>query len=448
MGLGLLGRGIGDVKFLLQAGARVTVTDLKTRKELKESINEIERFYRKIRIKRSKSRNQNLRIYKINYVLGRHRAEDFENCDLVLKAAGVAKDSRYLVIARERKIPIAMDDSLFAVFCPCPIIGVTGTRGKTTTATLIAEILKSTGRRVFLAGNIPGLATLPLIKKVKKEDLVVLELSSWQLQGWAEERISPGVAVITNIYPDHLNYYHHSLAKYLADKKAIYRYQKAGDHLILNQNNPYSQKFSHEARGKVIWFSSKDLPGSWRPKILGEHNRENIAAAVKVGLLFKVPLKKIKLVVEKFWGVPGREEMIREFEGVKYFNDTTATMPEATLAALSTLVPAGRKNIILIAGGADKGLDFRSLARKIKSACRAVILFEGLATKKLEPLLADGHGPVIFKVSGMGAAVARARRLARRGEIVLLSPAAASFDLFANEYDRGEQFKEAVFNLK
>ena len=375
MGLGLLGRGIGIVKYLVEKGAKVTVTDLKTAKELKSSINEIKKFHKKIKNSKFKRQNYNskLKIYRPEFILGEHRINDFKNVDMVFKAAGVPFDSVYIAEAKKNGAPIFMDDALFASETDAEIIGVTGTRGKTTTSTLIAEIAKETGKkvyphtnktmeddfftdrvgrnnkvrgrgredgigvRVYLAGNIRGAATLPFLEKVKKDDLVVLELSSWQLQGWRDLEISPHISVVTNIYPDHQNYYRNSMVKYVRDKEAIFANQKKNDFLVLNKNCAWCRKFSKKAKGKVIWFSAREIPENWKVKILGEHNLENIAAAVAVGKLLKLPLPKIKKVVENFRGVPGRLEFVREVRGVKYYNDTTATMPEATIAALQAL---------------------------------------------------------------------------------------------------------------
>lgn len=444
MGLGLLGRGVGDAEFLVREGADLLVTDLKTRTELRESLNRLKRFK------------------NIKYTLGKHRAEDFKDQDLILRAAGVPKNSKFLKIAKKNKIPIEMDDSLFAKYCPCPIIGVTGTRGKTTTATLIYEILSSMksskdrfrarGRKVYLAGNVQGVATLPLIKKVKQNDLAVLELSSWQLQGWDEAGISPRIAVITNIYPDHLNYYKGNMKMYVNDKKAIYRYQSKDDFLILNQENKYSREFAREAGSKIIWFSRQDVSRHWQVKLVGEHNLENIAAAMAVAKVLNV--SGIKKVIESFKGLEHRLELVREIDGVKYINDATSTTPIAAQKALA----AFNQPIILIAGGSDKRLDFSDLARDIKKKCKAVVLLKGEGTERLKKYLSfiiypsatsswpSGHLSFI-EVDDLRQAVKVAKNVAEAGDIVLFSPACTSFGMFVNEYDRGLKFKKVVESL-
>src|SRR3989344_5839604 len=209
MGLGLLGRGVGDAEFLARYGAQLTVTDLKTAEELKPSLERLKVFP------------------NITYHLGGHRLEDFRGKDFILKAAGVPLDSLYIAEARKTGVSIEMDASLFAKLAPAgaTVIGVTGTRGKSTTAAIIYEILKTAGKRVFLGGNIKDMATLPLLEKVREGDFVVLELDSWQLQGFEDAQISPHIAVFTTFFDDHLNYYKGNQRRYLADKAQLFLHQ-------------------------------------------------------------------------------------------------------------------------------------------------------------------------------------------------------------------------------
>jgi len=435
MGLGLLGRGVGVVKYLVSKGARVTVTDLKTAKELKPSIDEI-----KIFLKNKKG------TYPVKFILGKHRMENFRNVDMIFKAAGVPLDSPFIAEAKKNSIPIFMDDALFAREVQCKIIGITGTRGKTTTSNLIYEVAKKTGKRVYFAGNVRGMATLPLLEKVKKNDLAVLELSSWQLQGWRDLKISPSISVVTNIYPDHQNYYKNSMAKYVHDKEAIFANQTKKDFLVLNKNCPWCKKMAKKAKGKVVWFSANDVPRGWKLKVLGDHNLENIAAAAAVGEVFGLSIAKIKKVVENFRGVPGRLEFVREVCGIKYYNDTTATMPEATVAALRAI---GGKKIVLICGGADKNLNFKNLVPAIKKYTKTVVLLDGTATPKLQKqLLITNYQLPVTVANSMREAVKVARQFATRGNIILLSPAAASFGMFKNEFDRGDQFLKEILKIR
>ncbi|MBU1146263.1 UDP-N-acetylmuramoyl-L-alanine--D-glutamate ligase [Patescibacteria group bacterium] len=431
MGLGLLGRGVGVVKYLAGKGARVTVTDLKSVKDLAPSVREIKNF-----LKNKKG------AYQVKFILGKHRLEDFRSADMVFKAAGVPLDSVYIIEAKKNDIPVFMDDALFGREAGCKIIGITGTRGKTTTSNLIYEIAKATRKKTYLAGNVRGMATLPLLEKVKKNDLAVLELSSWQLQGWRDLKISPYISVVTNIYPDHMNYYKNSMTKYVHDKEAIFANQTKNDFLVLNQNCAWCKKFARKARGKMIWFSANDIPREWKIKILGEHNLENVAAAMAVGKILGLSETQVRKVVENFRGVPGRLEFVREVSGVKYYNDTTATMPEATIAALRALKS---EKVILIAGGADKNLNFKNLAPVIKKYTKAVVLLSGTATPKLnyELGIMKYELPIVI-VESMKKAVATARKFATRGDVVLLSPAAASFGMFKNEFDRGDKFLKEV----
>jgi len=426
LGLGVLGRGVNDAIFFAQQGAKVRVTDLKTAQQLAPSIKKLK-----------KHKN-------IKYTLGKHLKKDILQADLIMRNADVPLSSPLLKLAFAKKIPVEMDESLFAKHCPCPIIGITGTRGKTTTAFLIAEVLKLTGRKVHLAGNIQGKATLPLIKKVTPFDLVVLELSSWQLQGFGWNKISPHVAVFTNVYEDHLNRYK-NMRKYVADKKIIFKYQTRVDHLVLGKNNDYTRQMNKEPKSKTTWFSKTQVPKSWQPKMPGDHNLENIAAAIQVGKIFKLSLAKMKPVLCKFPGVEHRLEYVRAIKGIAFYNDTTSTTPISGQLALQAI----KKPSVLICGGADKKLDLTEFAREIVHTAKAVVLLEGTATNDLQNKICKfGGADLIFgRFNNLKNAVEHARFLAKKGDAILLSPGCASFGMFKNEYDRGERFKKIVKNL-
>lgn len=425
MGLGLLGRGLLDTKFFIDHGADVTVTDLKTKKELTVSLDQ-------------------LKNYKITYTLGKHDPKDFKNADLILRNADVPKDSEFLKIAKDAGVEIEMDESLFAKYCPCPIIGITGTRGKTTTTTLIAEILKLTGKKVYLAGNIQGSATLPLIDKITKDDLVVLELSSWQLQGFGADKISPHIAVVTNIYPDHLNRYK-DMEEYIADKKNIYEFQKKSDHLILNGKNAETKKMGQEARSSVYWFEADDIPADWDLKLLGEHNKENVAAALKVAKIFDLDEKKARRVCENFRGVENRLEPIAEIDGVLFVNDTTSTTPVALQAALKAFDDFP---IILIAGGNDKKLDSKQAAKDAATKAKAIFLLQGTATAEFKKSIESFGGEPADVYDNLTKCVGDAFETSESGDVILFSPGFASFGLFKNEFDRGDKFKQAVKKIR
>lgn len=406
MGLGLLGRGLGDVQFLAEAGADLIVTDLKTAEQLEPTLAQLKKFPH------------------ITYHLGEHRLEDFRDRDFILKAGGVPLDSIYIAEAKKQGIPIKMSESWFAELAPATIIGVTGTRGKSTVTQMIYEILKAVGKKVWLGGNVRGVSTLSLLNKVKKGDLVVMELDSWRLQGFGESRLSPHIAVFTNLLPDHLNYYGGDMEKYFADKANIYKYQKSGDYLVCGPT--IAPRLGHPP--------APPLPPSWNLKLPGEHNRENAALAKKVAEILGVKSALIKKVITGFAGVAGRLELVRTREGVKIYNDTTSTTPAALAAALKAF--GKNKNIVLIAGGADKNLDFSEVFGLIKKYCKEVILLPGTGTSKVN---IEGE-----KVETLKQAVESAINKAESGDILLFSPGFASFGLFKNEFDRGDQFNELV----
>ncbi len=453
MGLGSYkeGSGISAAKFFISQGDAVLITDLKTEKDLKAQIAELKNFCKK-----------NKKLLP-KFVLGRHDEKDFANADLVMRNPGVPKDSKFLQLAREKNIPVETDISIFMKNCPAQVVGVTGTRGKSTTTTLIYKLLKKSppsppfqrgGKRgVWLGGNIK-ISPLSYVDKIKNGDIVVLELSSWLLENFAEKKLAPHVAVITNIFPDHLNTYK-NMAEYIAAKKNIFACQAAGDYLVANGENAETKKW--HGRGKTIYFYKKDA-AEYKIALRGEHNLENIAAGIVVAKIFEVPVARIKKVLAKFSGLPDRQELVAEIHGVKYINDTTATSPDGVIAALRTfgapvrsVIPAkagisSAKNIILIAGGKDKELEYDELAKEIPKYCKAVILFPGTATEKIKNGLLTANCQLLT-ATDMKDAVKQARTLAIKGDIILLSPGAASFGLFKNEFDRGEQFRKAVAEI-
>ena len=349
MGLGLLGRGVGDVRFLARHGARLLVTDLKSRRDLAPSLARLRG------------------LPNVRYVLGKHRAQDFRGRDFILKAAGVPVDSPYVIEARKLNIPVEMDESLFLKLTPTlKTIGITGTRGKTTTTQLIYEIVKASGARTFLGGNVRGIATLPLLEKVRRGNSVVMELSSWQLQGFGESKISPNVAVFTNFLSDHMNYYHNDARAYWNDKAQIFLNQKKGDVVIATEAVAKRIRAQYpKLKSRLIVARPSDVPASWRLRLFGEHNRANAACALHVASALGISRRIVKKVLESFRGVEGRLELIAAPGGVEIYNDTTATTPDATLAGLKAL--SGKKNIVLIMGGFDKGLDMRALLAALPS---------------------------------------------------------------------------------
>jgi UDP-N-acetylmuramoylalanine--D-glutamate ligase len=429
MGLGLLGRGIGYTKFLAECGAILTVTDLKTKEQLAPSVKAL-----------SKYKN-------IKFVLGHHDLKDFKNTDMIIKAAGVPLDSIYINEAQKNNIPIEMDASLFAEHAPgVTIIGVTGTRGKSMTTMLAYEILKSNEtflkRKVYLGGNIRGFATLPLLKKVKKGDIVVLELDSWQLQGFGEAKISPQISVFTTFMPDHMNYYKDNMNAYFADKANIFKYQKKGDTLIIR---PMMKKLIPKNVKSVVLIANKKDFENFKFIVPGEHQKENLACAVIVAQQLGIPISKIKSAVKNFKGIEGRLQYVKAVDGVKIYNDNNATTPEAVIACLEAL-GSKKKNVVLIAGGADKGLELKSLVRAMNTYCKSAILLKGTGTTKL---ITNYKLLITNEIAdSLKDAIKTAFEKAAKGDILVLSPGFASFGMFTNEYDRNDQYMKLVKKLK
>jgi UDP-N-acetylmuramoylalanine--D-glutamate ligase len=403
MGLGLNGGGVGVAKFFCNQGAVVTVTDLKTKEQLSASVSKLRRL-------------------KIRFVLGGHKEQDFIDADLIIKNPDVPSTSPYLEIARKNNVSVESDISLFLKEAKIFTIGVTGTKGKSTTASLIWHLLKSKYKRVFLGGNI-GVSPLEFLPKIKKDDKVVLELSSFELDDLEQ---SPNIAVVTNIMPDHLNRYT-SMAEYIQSKKIIFRYQNENDILVLNSDDPIVKSFSKEAKSKVF-FSSGQL-------------------AIKVAEILGVSEKSIARSMKSFKGVSSRQEFIKEIRGVKYFNDTTATIPEAVIFAINSFSKKFPKaKLIFISGGQNKGLSYIKLSNEIKKKVGELIMLPGTASEKIKEGL--GEFKDFHEVLSMRDAVKKASKIAKRGDVVVLSPGAASFNLFKNEFDRGSQFIKFVRNLR
>ena len=427
MGLGLLGRGLGDTIFMAQNGADLIVTDMKTERELKTSLNKLKDFE------------------SIKFVLGKHRLADFKGRGMILKSSDVSLDSLYIKEAEQENIPIEMSGSLMAKLSGAKIIGITGTRGKSTTTHLIENILKEAGLKFFIGGNVRGLANLPLLKEVDEKSLVLMELDSWQLQGFGYSKISPHISVFTNLMNDHQNYYKGDMQKYFDDKSNIFKFQNENDYLIVNSKTKslLREMFDGKIKSRIV-LTDNVLPNDWKLLLKGDHNKENISYAILVCRILGVDDSVIKKVVEEFKGVPYRMELIREVDGIKYYNDTTATVPDATIAALKAL-DEGKENIILLAGGSDKELKYENFVKELDEKVKKLIFFKGNATDKIMALLRDKSN--ISVVSSMEEALIEVSDTSIKGDIVLLSPGATSFGIFENEFDRGDQFNELVKKL-
>lgn len=455
MGLGLHDGGLGVARFLVEQGADVTVTDLRTAAVLAPTLAKLEGL-------------------PIRYVLGEHRESDFREADLVVRNPAVPRESRFLQIARAAGASLEMEMTLFFKLCPSDfLLGITGTRGKTSTTLLAGSLLKEWRPDTVIAGNlrVSALATLP---RITPDTPVVLELSSWQLEGLGEQKLSPRLAAVTNMSPDHLNRYR-DMADYADAKRNIYRWQGAGDTVVLNADDALVRTFAADAPGKVAWTSLErtDLPGaylegenfvwnfegqteSYAASLLqmpGRHSQANALTAIALAKAAGCPQAAIERGLAGFKGVADRLELVRDLDGVRFYNDTTATSPAGTIVALEAFERDGGQ-IVLIAGGADKNLEFEPLAQAVASSARTghlkrVIYLEGSATPRLRAAIEAAGAAVETEgpYTNFREAVLAAHAAAGPGDIVLLSPGAASFGMFLHEFDRGEQFRRLVGEL-
>ncbi len=451
-GLGLLGGGLGVVKFLAKQGVKkIVVTDIKTKKELKKSLDQLKG------------------IHNIEFVLGYHRIEDFTKVDMVIKNPSISWNNKYIKRALANKIPVEMDSSLFFKLCKNKIIGVTGTKGKTTTASMIFDILKNAGKKPIMVG-VGQTSVLDKLEKIKKNSPVVFELSSWRLSALKNAKISPPIAVFKNILPDHLNYYK-GMEEYLEDKKNIFRFQKSTSWLVINGDDENLKEIIEEANSQILRFSLNGRQGersvfcedgviyiddgvdirkvatTKELNLHSKHNISNVLAAIGVAFVYGLRLKEIKKSISKINLIAHRMEFVDTINGISYYNDSAATIPQATVAAIKSF----DKPIILIAGGADKNLDFSELGDVIAKKVKGVVFLKGDATDKIIAVIKrkikSNHLEFEIKDS-MKKAVEEATRCAEKGDIILLSPGTASFGVFVNEFDRGDKFKEAVKEIK
>jgi len=430
MGLGLLGRGIGDAAYLAEMGAEVIVTDLKTEAELADSVAQLKTFK------------------NITFVLGEHRLEDFENRDYILVAAGVPLQSEYVRHARVAGVPLKQSAAWFAELSGVPIIGVTGTRGKSTVTHMIHHVLSEvTGEKILLGGNVRGVSNLQLLKEVQEDSLCVMELDSWQLQGFGWMQRSPRIAVFTNFMEDHLNYYQaggkskaEAMQLYFEDKANIFRYQEESGVLV---TTPLVFEWAKKLEGvtlgqEVILADASVIPEDSLLAMPGEHNRLNAALAYEALRALTLTDEEIFAGLASFSGVPGRLEYLGERDGVKIYNDNNATTPQATIQGLRAVGNSDEKNIILIAGGANKNIDPSELVAEIPKYCKKVILLSGTGTEVIKNAL---EAEV---VDSLEAAVKAGLAKGEPGDILLFSPAFASFGLFKNEYERNDEFVRCV----
>lgn len=445
----IIGLGVSNIPlidYMHKFGAKVTVFDNRNIEDIpKDTIKKIT-------------------DYAMEFSFGTNNLSKLVGFDIIFRSPSCLPTVPELQKEVERGAILTSEIEMLMKLCPGKIVGVTGSDGKTTTTTLIYEILKANGYNCYLGGNI-GTPLFTKLDEMTPEDIVVLELSSFQLMGM---EISPDISVITNISPNHLNV-HSSYEEYIEAKKNIFKYQNEDGIVVLNYDNVITKNAAKEANGKVVFFSSKnklddgiildddiikECNDKLRRHILntnsvnlrGTHNYENICAAIAATKSL-VDVEKSAKAVEKFKGVQHRLEFIRELDGVKWYNDSIGTSPTRTIAGLKSF----DERIVLIAGGYDKHLDYTPIAKPILEKVDSLILIGDTAPKIFDAVKEEaekqGKDIKIYMCDEFKNVVLVAKKVSKPGEIVLFSPASASFDLFKNFEERGKKFKELVNNL-
>jgi len=438
MGLGRFGGGVDAAKFAAGCGAKVIVTDLAPAEKLQCSIKRLKEFP------------------DIEFHLGSHNTDDFEKADIIVVNPAVAPDNEFLKLAAQLNKLITSQINIFFELCPAHIIGITGANGKSTTAALTAHLLKSAdGNKVWLSGNIGNEPLLTILDQINPKDLVVLELSSFQLEQLAHIKKAPQIALLTNLTPNHLDRYG-SFDSYCAAKENIFKFQKPDDTFpavsIFNCEDKIAaewfEKYKKDAGRTCIKFSTADVSEKIRDSfsLPGRANLSNLAAAVTVARRFGIDDNRIKNALPHFKPLPHRLEPVSEINGVRWYNDSKATTPEGAIAALE----AFEEPIIIIAGGYDKNIPFDEFGQKIAEKTKAAILLGQTAKKiadSIEKILATKNTERTIKieiVKSLANAVNLASQIAESGDVVLLSPACASYDMFDNFEYRGQEFIRLV----
>ncbi len=419
-GLGLLGGGVSVVKIFDKIGANLRVTDKKTKKQLHSSLEEIK--YCNVE----------------SFTLEKHTKKDIDWADVIIKNPSVPSDSSFIQYAKTQKKHVTTQTALYLLYTEAFTIGITGTRGKTTTTMMTYEILKSSfPKKILLGGNIQDKGSLSLLSQEKKDSIVVLELSSWELEGCHREKVSPNIAVITNLYEDHLNRYD-SIDSYAHDKAAVFAYQKKNDIAFLSKKNKWNHFFKKYIQGKHSFVDESDLPNSIQLSILGKHNRMNAAFAYTIAQTLKVNEDNIQTSLKNFPGVAYRQENKGTFKNITFINDATSTTPTALLAALQTYPHA-----TCILGGTTKHLPLDDLVDELSLFRGNLVFLKGSGTKEL---LVKMNTP--YKVFGsLKSAFIHALDTVELPGIIVFSPGFTSFEMFRNEFDRAEQFDRLVNNF-
>lgn len=439
----VIGLGISNmalIRFLKEAGAQISGRDHKTHGELGERLTELESL-------------------GVDLLLGPQYLSGLMDFDVVVVSPGVPKDLPELQ-AVDALGRLESEIGLVFRYSRAPIYAVTGSSGKTTTTSLVGEMLKTSGIKVRVGGNIGN----PLIGELEDIDSdvnIVLELSSFQLEGLKQ---SPRGALITNIAQNHLDV-HHTMENYISAKENIYRYQQPDDFLVLNYDDPVTRAMAKKAPGRVFYFSltTPVTPGAYvrgddlvysdetgeiifgqcsELALPGRHNVANFLAATLLSHQAGASLEASRQVGETFAGVPHRLEFVGEVNGMRFYNDSIATTPDRTMAALESF----KEPLILIAGGSDKQLSYAELGHAIQGRVKHLILL-GTTAPKIRRAVEDAGGVLLDEVEDLGDAVALAYKIGAPGDVVLLSPASASFDQYPNFKARGKHFRDLVASL-
>ena len=435
------------IRLFLKKGIRITLLDRKQPEQLGDLYEE-------------------LKEAGVEFRLGEEYLENLTDFDVIFRSPGMYFHHPKLTEARRNGVTVTTEMEVFFELCPCKIYAVTGSDGKTTTTTLISEFLQASGMTVHKGGNI-GRALLPIIESIQETDAAVVELSSFQLLSM---RQSPDVAVITNIAPNHLDV-HGTMEEYIASKVNLIAHQNAFSKTILNLDNALTNDLSSQVRGTLVKFSRNAVPdrgsflreegmlcytdkGEVTPvvhmddiRIPGMHNVENYLTAISA-VWGEVSVDTIVRTAKTFGGVEHRIEFVRELDGVKWYNDSIATSPTRVLAGLRSF----DQKLIVLMGGYDKKIPFAPMAETVCEKVKVMILMGATASKIEEAVTgctAYKEGcPIIVHVSSMEEAVAKAQEIAEKGDVVTLSPACASFDLYPNFEARGNHYKRLVKELK
>jgi UDP-N-acetylmuramoylalanine--D-glutamate ligase len=418
-GLGRFGGAINAAKWLVAQGAKVLVTDQSSAEKLRDSLRQLEGL-------------------EIEYRLGEHRTEDFTSAELIVPSPAIPPSSPHLLAAAEARVPVALEIQLFIERCPCRIVGVTGTKGKSTTTRLLGLMLETT-HRTWTGGNLGG-SLLFQLPQMTADDIVVLELSSFMLHWLGQAKWSPSVGLVTMISSDHLEW-HGTADAYVQAKKNLVLHQSPDDVAVLNEENDVTRQWGSETAARVVRFGVRDRD-PFDLALPGAHNQLNAQGAFAAARELGVTREQAQHAIRDFKGLPHRLQIVHEADGVRWVNDSIATIPEAAVAAMRAFP---RSSVIQIIGGYDKGLPMRQMCEALAHECRAV-----LTIGKTGPLLAQlvrqcvDSSAELSECETLERAVNLASQLARSGDTVLLSTGCASYDQFANFEHRGDEFTRLV----